>query len=207
MRIHPARILGAAVVVLTLAGCAPTAGADPAPSPTPSAAPVETPSETPTPMPEPVVIDPADVSTWVISGQGIGPLTRGAAYPDVIAPLTSYTADEWCPGIVGLVGEDAPGFTLALNDDRTVRALWVSSAVDPALPVPATESGIRVGSTKAELDAAYPALEVAGQIAQETFVFAAGDDVNGWVDFTVIGDEVSMIGVSSTPIAPKELCG
>ncbi|GAA1964789.1 hypothetical protein [Agromyces allii] len=203
MRIHPVRILGAALVVLTLAACAPTATADPEASSTPSAAPVET----PTPTPEPVVIDPADVSTWVISGQGIGPLTRGAAYPDVIAPLTTFTADEWCPGIVGLQREDTPGFTLALNDDGTVRAVWVSAAVDPAIPVPATESGIRPGSTKAELDAAHPALEVAGQIGQDTFVYAAGDDVNGWIDFTVNADAITMIGVSSTPIAPKELCG
>lgn len=190
-----------ACAAFALTGC--TAGA---PAEADDAAPTST-TTTPVATPTQAAPDPSDVSTWVISSAGIGPIERGAAYPEVATQPPGFTTDEWCPGVVEMSGADASRFTLRLTEDgAAVSAIWVAPA-EPGAPAPATESGVRVGSTKAELDAAYPDLIQAGQVAAEAYVYAIGDDATGWIDFTVSDDTVTMIGVSERPLAPKELCG
>lgn len=192
--------MGATIALTGCSTAAPAAVESSTPSPTPT----PTPSATPTPAP---AVDPDDVSTWVVTGGGIGPIERGAAYPAFAAALPAFTTEEWCPGVVGLSAADSPGFQVRLTDDgASVYAVWMSPG-EPGGPAPATETGVRIGTSQSELEAAYPDLAQAGQIGAETYVYAAGDDETGWIDFTVSNGAVTMIGVSDRPLAPKELCG
>ena len=202
----------ALVAVLGIAGCS-SAGADASgpttapPPPSSTAAPIETTS----PTPEPVAIDPADVTTWVITTDGMGPITRGASYTDVIAGLPEFEASEWCPWVDGLTAEGSGSFTLIhAEGDQAITAVWIigragESGVVPASP--STEAGIRLGSTMDELAAAYPALETVNQVGPESFGYAVGDDANGYLDFLVENDQVVLIGAQDVAGVPKEFCG
>lgn len=204
------RIAGAvaAVAALLLAGCA----SEPEPTPTPTAS--ETSTLTATPTPSVAAPDPADLTTWVISGAGFGPVTRGAEYPGVAEPLTAFElspVDEICPTLFTLEGEDTAALLLIVSAaGDVVEEVWVSGSPDAsgALPVaPRTVEGIGLGSSIDQLTAAYPELQQVGQLSAEGFGYAVGDEELGWVDFIVVEDVVTSIGSSAEPRAPKEFCG
>jgi len=199
---------GAAVcVAVAFAGCASQPKAEPAPAPTPAASASPTPAPTsPTPT-----VDPADVSTWVISASGIGPIERGAAYPEVLDELTTFAVEPstLCPELVRLERADTATVLLILSDDgATVERVWVFSSVrDPGGPHDGgvTEASIRLGATPADLEAAYPELELI--IERPSSVgYAVGDDESGWIDFTVVEGAVTGIAASDSRYTPSEFC-
>ncbi|MFD6055910.1 hypothetical protein [Agromyces sp. NPDC060279] len=203
---------GLAIAALLLAGCA----SEPKPTPTPTGS--ETPTPTATPTPTVAAPDPADVTTWVISGAGFGPVSRGAAYPGVAEPLTAFElapVDEGCPRLSTLspVGDssDAAALLLIVSEaGDAVEDVWVSGSPDAsgALPLaPRTAEGIGLGSSTDELTAAYPELQQIAQVSAEAFGYAVGDEERGWIDFIVVEDVVTSIGSSAEPRAPKEFCG
>lgn len=207
------RIAGAvaAVAALLLAGCA----SGPEPTPTPPASETSTPTPTPTltPTPTPVAApDPADPSSWLISADGIGPIERGAAYPEAIDSLTELYSVEpsgLCPELVYLKHPDKAGLLVILSDDGSaVHRVSVSSSTrDAGWPHEggATAAGIRLGSTEAELAATYPELELVIERPSST-VYAVGDDAAGWIDFLVIDGVVWNIIAADTKFVPQELC-
>ncbi|MFF2370792.1 hypothetical protein [Agromyces sp. NPDC058110] len=202
----------ASIVALGMAGCAPGAAADEPTAPASPSAAVTTPTPTPTPTPAAVAMDPADVTTWVITTDGMGPIQRGVAYPEVIAGLPAFRASEdWCPWVVGLASDDAAPLTLIHPEgDEAISGVWVNGRPDEsgALPAsPSTEAGIRLGSTMDELSAAYPALETVNQTGPESYGYAVGDETAGYIDFLVEDDRVVLIGVQERAGVPKEFCG
>ncbi|MGI9824131.1 hypothetical protein [Agromyces sp. Marseille-Q5079] len=210
----PAAFGLAALALMGLAGCAlgganasePTSTASQVPEPS-----ATTPPPSETPIPTPVVPDLADVASWEITAAGIGPIVRGAPYPESIAPLATFEVTEYCPGVIDLSKDATAQILLRLSDDGTeIASVWVSglAGVDGVVPVaPTTAAGIHLGSSGDELAAAYPELELAGQTASDTYGYAVGDDENGWMDFIVDGDVVWAMGSSERPSAPKEMCG
>ncbi|MFD6055911.1 hypothetical protein [Agromyces sp. NPDC060279] len=213
-----ARIAGAIATIgaLLLAGCA--SGPEPTPRPTASETPIPTPtpspSPTPSPTPTPTVAapDPADPSSWLISVDGIEPIQRGAAYPGAIDSLTELYSVEpsgLCPELVYLKHPDKAGLLVILSDDgSTVHRVSVSSSTrDAGWPHDggATAAGIRLGSTEAELAAAYPDLELVID-RPSSIVYAVGDDAAGWIDFLVIDGVVWSIIAADTKFVPQELC-
>ena len=140
-----------AMIVGALTGCATASDAAAPPSSSPTS------SATPTPTPEPTK---PPLSELVLSADGLGPLLLGQAPPVTSPDVDVLVFDEdYC------VGEpvDDPGLWLtnypdagggkpfyAWVDDGVVRRMDVRS------PELATAEGIRVGSTLAEVTAAYP---------------------------------------------------
>lgn len=210
------RIAGAVVAIaaLLLTGCASEPESTPSPTasetPKPTATPTPTPTLTPTPTPV-AAPDPADPSSWLISADGIGPIERGAAYPEAIDSLTGLYSVEpsgLCPELVYLRRDGAADVLVIRSEDgSSVRRIWVLGSVrDPEglRDGGVTEAGIRLGATVAELQA-YPDLELVIERPSST-VYSIGDDEAGWVIFTVVEGVVSAIAAAETKFTPQELC-
>ncbi|SFR69825.1 hypothetical protein SAMN05428970_0797 [Agromyces sp. CF514] len=202
----------AAIVVFGMAGCAPGAVADEPTAPATSSPLEATPTPTPTPTPTVVALDPADVTTWVITTEGMGPIQQGAAYPEVVAGLPAFeAAEDWCPWVVGLSSDGVAPMLLTHPEGAVeITSVWVNGRVadgGTAPASPATEAGIRLGSTMDELTAAYPDLEAVNQTGPESFGYAVGDEASGYLDFLVEDDQVVLIGVQGVAGVPKEFCG
>lgn len=182
-------------------------------TPTATASPSPTPIESPTPSATPTAVaaDPGDVTTWMVTAEGIGPLERNVAYSDSVSGLAGFEASEMCPGVMTLSTEGAGQFAIVLGDDGVnTRSVWVAggAGVDGVVPdSPSTETGIRLGSSMTELTAAYPDLILVSQIASEAYGYAVGDDSTGWIDFIVNQETVTTMGSSERASAPKEMCG
>ncbi|MGX5694920.1 hypothetical protein ACWKWP_01870 [Agromyces soli] len=194
--------------LLALAGCSVEAAARPPRTP------VETQTSAPDTSdvsPTPAAADPSDISTWVISGAGIGPIERGAPYPEAVVGLSAFAAEEMCPGMIVFEREGTPRVLVSLSEDgAAVATVWVSGrGADGGAPsvTPVTAAGIGLGSSLDELEAAYPELQQIVQIAEKTWGYAVGDEESGWVDFIVDDESVLTIGSSERPRAPKEFCG
>jgi len=201
----------AASAALALAGCA-TSGDATEHEPTATVAAAPTPVETPSSAPvTPVAPDPADVTTWVVTTSGMGPVVIGAPAADTVAGLTAFQSSEYCPGKVALSAEGvASVLVVSLEGIDEVHSVWVNGRPDAGGVVPAspaTEAGIRLGSTMDELAAAYPELVPSNRTGPESQGYAIGDDSTGYINFLVENESVVLIGVQPAAGVPKEFCG
>lgn len=141
-------------------------------------------------------------------------MQRGAVYPDAISSLAEFEAtesSELCSGAITLSrDEETAELLVRLDGERSqVTSIWVAGrpGADGASPAsPATPTGIRLGSTRDELVAAYPDLSSVAQIGPDAYCYAVGDDANGWIDFVVEGGRVVTVGSSERPQTPRSIC-
>jgi hypothetical protein len=165
-------------------------------TPTPQTAmPSPTPTPTPTSTPTPTT-DPSDPNTWIVTDDGIGPLVLGMPFADAIAAV---------PGALEACTYDAYSayrspdqflwFTGDAGNDGTALDLVYWKGTDG----PRTESGIGVGSTLAEVRAAYPDAHTVEYM--DEFLRT------GNFTFTMIDGAVAGINVSTKPYVPVEFCG
>lgn len=139
------------LMALVLTGCATTAGQGTTSSPS-----IETsaPGSTPTPT---AVADPTDPGTWVVTDAGMGPLVLGMPFAEATAAV---------PGL-----EDSCGHAWSRHDSTLWVATWTSAPVldeatwyggdlvapgAPEQSTPKTAGGLGIGSTVADVLAAYP---------------------------------------------------
>jgi hypothetical protein len=157
-------VLVAAALALT--GCAgggssqPSASSSPsdaAVTPTPTGtAPAATPSAT-----EPSA-DPADITTWTVSEQGIGPVLIGDAFADTATGLPTWKVSEACSWTAFLPADDGSvnGYFVREADegDGTITTVAFEALADSVVPSdgPRSAQGIGLGSTREEVMAAYP---------------------------------------------------
>ncbi|WP_157079085.1 hypothetical protein [Herbiconiux solani] len=167
-------------------------------TPTPSPSPTPTPTPTAEPLPPaPVtpaapVVDPLDPGTWVVDYGQVGSLKVG----DPIAPFAEAAGLEPnpspidCPSgyyRIGTFDENSLDVSMALTqaDARTdpvddpmltfARFSTRGVASSPLAGSPVTAAGIRLGSSEAELLAAYPDL----QVGRSKY-----DDTQGYTTYT-----------------------
>ncbi|MDO9395906.1 MAG: hypothetical protein Q7T71_05135 [Herbiconiux sp.] len=215
-----AGIAAAFLIVLTASGCVGTT--DPAPSPGPTAPTVtagpatatvpatplatSTPdpaaSATPTPDAGPAY-DPADPATWTIDFTGIGPVILGRPLGE-LPTVVPFSTDSCRPGVylwpeIGLVASGS-----ATDEAGPVTLALVSTRDDG--PTPSTEAGIHIGSTIAELQAAYP--ELASQARFDDSLQYSITDGTTFIHFVDYGSgTLKSIDVSAAEMSPKEYCG
>jgi hypothetical protein len=193
---------------IALAGCMPaTPSATESPSSTPSASetptPTPTPSATPTPEPSMATEDPADLGTWIIDGNGIGPIDIGTDIgPFAYLPGLTHTEcalSEWTRAD-GLVISPVTGF-----EHDQIHGVNLTSSTAGVLPdSPHTAAGITVGSPQAEAEAAYPAVAVIDDGFRQPYLSAPLD--GRFVIISFEGGLVSLISVSSFDKLPGDYC-
>ena len=178
-----------------------------------SPAPTEEPTEEPV---EPT----ADLSTWQITDDGIGPFTIGMPWADAIAEATEFGGDTSAAGAAGSCGVVwvAKGEVMVnaySNDGATVSAVRTeySGPNGPATLAPSTEGGLTLLSRIDDVRAAYPDaieggndlvgafLTVAGGANRIHFGYATEDGG----DITSAGD-VFAIEVNQLDVLPYEHC-
>jgi len=197
---------------------AATATTEPMPTRSPDGAPVvDSPSPTPTPTPTPTATRPPyasdDPRTWTISGTEVGPVALGGAVTEETDDLTAAFADDSnCPNPnVSWWTADGRTPIIVLGQNGVVTGIAVGD-FSADQPGPTTAEGLGVGSTLAELRAAYPDLTPVtgadGQVASGTpawTIVRQGHHITFSMrpDTTVTGS----VWVSDEAQEPYEFCG
>ena len=179
-----------------------TATTSPAPAPTPSPAPAPTPSPAPAP-PSPAAGTPAEAGdaageedeTKILDVEAIGPLRFGSSGAQLVkhlgAPKTKSPG-----GYEGATGAynswwSWPGVGASMVADKPTGP-WLARSIQVSAPSKlATKAGIRIGSTRKEVEAKYRR----GSMDQgEPGSFLAGSPYGG-LYFTFKDDVVTEIGL------------
>lgn len=193
---------GLVVAALSLTACA-TPGAAVDEGPVPSSVPDQATGSPPPPTTSPTsTIDPSDMTTWTLSGEGVGPIDLGAAYPEVLGAVPDFEKAEWCEGVVRLHREGTATAVLFLSADGASVETITVSGMDVAAP--ATAEGISLGSSMDDLFAAHPDLSLTNQPAADAWTYATPTDAGGSMSFLTYDDEVQMMGVGAG--IPTEPC-
>lgn len=207
MRIIPSLLIATASIV-AISGCAASPAARSTPTDAPAASPSATPAASPTPEPTPdAVADPADPSTWLIDAEGIGPVRLGMTLDEAIAAMPGYAVST-CPNPVVrfLEPEGAAGAQLAIaaGNDGSVALVTLSDSDGPA-----TADDIRLGSTVADVKAAYPSLELSQKHTDRYTLQVSPGFITFATDAVEAGDEAPIftISVVTGGLPPWELCG
>jgi hypothetical protein len=195
-------LIAVSVATLLLAGCAAD---EPAPIADPPAA-----SETPTPTPEPTQPALADL---VLSPDGLGPLAIGEA-PVAADPALDVIVfdDDYCQQYVddgrlddagkwianyepALSGTPFDPFSVLVEND-------IVSTVSIGSPEIVTAEGIGLGSSRADVIAAYPDAEITHGFASDAYVI---DGEHGRLVVEVATEE--MIGLIDESVYPVDKVG
>jgi len=148
-----------------------TSTPEPSVSETPSGAPVvDRPTPTPTSTPSPTSTRPAyaldDPSTWTISGTEVGPIAlggeRSTELDDLAGAFETLGPEQTCPNPNAVFLRSEQGMDMVVSgQDGTVQGVDIGLG-EPLGPeraaAPTTAEGLGLGSTLAELRAAYPDL-------------------------------------------------
>ena len=178
----------AGMAIVLLAGCANEAPAPIADPPSESATPTPTPKPTKPPLAE-----------LVLTTEGLGPITIGEA-PVVVDPALDVIIfdDDYCQEFVddgrrddagkwianyepALSGQSFDPFSVAVQND-IVQIVAIGS------PEIVTAEGIGLGSSRAEVIAAYPDAELTHAFISDIYVV---DGVNGHLVIEVATDKIA----------------
>lgn len=211
------------------AGVDPSQTSAPVPSPSDEPGSTTVPSKDPgnvqgagTASPTPVVAenDPADPSTWIIGFNSVGPLTLDRPVSEQASAQSAYTGKSLDDPETGyrcsawrLASPDYITMDLlpSSNDASTTSVISIggSSGDRADLPGPHTAKGIGVGSTVAELKAAYPDLVVSWSDTNVSSLEFSVTDGNGrYIAFKANDDNstVRYIESNTTGRIGVEIC-
>lgn len=211
-------------VAMALTGIIQIPVAAPAPVEAPTATPTATPTPTPTPTatpatdPEPVT---ADVSSWIIGFDGVGPIAFGGPMADASAALDTTDLLVYDSGIEDCLSDSRsvagdPAASLSVDPDTTgtaVGLITVASYVtqdgtQSTAALPATAEGITIGSTGAELLSAYPDLgDWQTRSGEPGYTLDDGAGHRLWFSVDSASDLVQSIALSTPERLPFGGCG
>lgn len=208
MNVRWTRLALVAASLAALTGCVPEADASPGTTPPVTVSTAPTP--TVAPSSEPSLEDPDDPATWVVDGAGIGPLHRGAVFDPAAPAAGPYAvATSECPNpaVTFLEGDGVANLTVVTEQGGPgIAFVQVTSwGTSGDIVSPSTTTGVELGASVAELQAAYPGIEHTG-MSNNSAVFAV-QDVDGSIVFLVEEDAVVVMAASPTSTIPSELCG
>ncbi|WP_144765804.1 hypothetical protein [Curtobacterium sp. 9128] len=194
---------------------APAAPVEPSETPTRSSAPVvNEPTSTPTPTRKPFTLD--DPTSWTIGFDEVGPVALGAPVAGELDDLdAAYTreTDEFCsnPDVFFFSNGAEQGLVVTAVGG-TVFGVTVGGNERPDQPLgtgPTTAEGVGVGSTLAQLRAAYPDLEPLPNTQSYGLPQWTTSDGSRHITFVLADDDgpVKTIWVSTNPNPPYEYCG
>lgn len=208
------RYLAVPVLLLLLAGCAAPAS-NPTPRATFEATATPSPSPTPTPTAEAPPPAPAapvapvyteNTADWIITYTGIGPIEFSQPFSQIAATIPSPDRlFQACPPLSLYTSGIQPQVGVAYVDDVPWDLVVATFGQEPLTDqAPHTEAGIRVGSTEADILAAYPDALLNGDATYGAYVITNG--AGGYITFAMSEGLVEGIHVSDHPSAPKEYC-
>ncbi|MEL5991997.1 hypothetical protein ACOKGD_10645 [Microbacterium phosphatis] len=187
---------------------------------TTTAIPIDPPAQ-PTPAPTDPPVEPtADLSTWRITEEGIGPFTIGMPWADAVARATDLGGDATAAGEAGSCGvvwvtQGEVMVAAHTSDGATVTAVRTeyTGPDGPTTQAPSTTDGITLHSTVDEVraihaDARETSDELVGAFltvagAQNRIHFGYATEDGG--DITTAGD-VFAIEVNTLDVLPYEHC-
>lgn len=205
------------------AGTVPTATHTPAPGasadPGQTTPPGEVEPAGPTSTPAPVVNDPADPSTWVITYTSVGPLKIGVDQASQVPLLSAYSAEPdpgTCPArFYERDGSPTLIVTHGVTTDVSVITVTYNSTDIPASEVaqlrkttPRTASGIGIASTYDDLKATFPGMEKVGTTYAGT-LYVINDGSDRYLQFDVDKNGL-VIAITLNPekdVYYSEYCG
>jgi hypothetical protein len=209
-------VAAAGVTMALLAGCS-TPGEESATSSTPSSTAIPsavpaTPTATPSAAESAPPFDLDDPNTWVIDFTSFGPLSRGIPLGDAALSMTAFTPtpNEGCPWMTSYTKVGSPTILLvALPDSDLITEVLLRESEPGAAPTassPHTREGIALGSTLAELTAAYPTVqEIEGPPGQPSY--SVTDDSGNYLNFGVNEqNNVDSILLRDRAGVPHEYC-
>lgn len=188
------------------------------PTPTPTPTPVPTPTETPSPtatataapVPAPTAVPTetaaADLSTWVIGFDGIGPIAYGGSSDSAAAALDTTALVPYDFGIEECrsdrrgTADDVNAWIMADSDEAgrvdllTVFGYGVD-ATRAATAFPRTAAGIGIGSTEQDLLAAYPDIAAENPVAGDAS-YALRDGSGRTLWFRVAADQGAVVTIT-----------
>lgn len=207
-------LLGAVVITAALGGCATS------PSPAGTAATTDPPvtsSASPSPSisasDEPA-LDLDDPASWTVSETAVGPVQLGAPFSQAREKLPTWTVDEVCSWTAFW---SAPDHSLtaffahdSMQQDGAVNTIDVAALV-PTEPSagPRTQEGIGLGSTRAEVQEAYPDAEEQTSTIGEATMLRVDGAGEGSLFFTLAEGDDSVRAITLTLLdePPYEVCG
>jgi hypothetical protein len=209
-----------ALASAALTGCASPKESIASPSPVSEAGNTPSPSQpavddgesTPTPGPESIEL--SDPGSWLITFDGVGPLTVGGQVSEQREAMTAFSEEprDYCPrAIFSHSSGQAPSVWAMLDGDfETINAVVVPGVPDLMSPVagsPKTAEGIGLGSSVVDLLAAYP--DISAPVASNnSLVYAVNGGADRWIDFMTTNEGyVLSIVVIDVPKPPSEYCG
>lgn len=157
-------------------------------------------------------MDPADPANWVVSAQGIGPVRLGQSLTSAVAAAAPYVAvPTTCPnpgtaflGPLGATEGNTP-LLIAADGQGVVYSVAISD-----VPLK-TVAGIGVGSSRADVLAAYP--DATGSTPNLGYPdnqwTVRGNP--GWITFgSTLGSDdqtIRYVSVNTASLPPSEYCG
>jgi hypothetical protein len=172
----PLTSVAVAIAALALAACSSgpegtSPSASPSATPSPSVTPSATPSASPTPTETAVAFtcptwtDDPDAGVAAIGPNYFAGACLGESFDGAAANGAAVTVEASCPWYGTLVADDSLGFYVSTITEMDTpgesitlfRMSWFTDPADAAgLDMPSTAEGITIGSTEAQVLAAYP---------------------------------------------------
>lgn len=209
-----ALLAGAVVMAAALGGCATT------PSPAGSAAETNPPvisSASPSPSGSPsdeATLDLNDPASWIVTESSIGPVQLGEPFSQAREAAPTWTVDDNCSWAAFWSAPDHSMTAYFVRDsakqDGEITTIDVAALV-PLEPSdgPRTADGLGLGSTRAEVQEAYPDAEEQTSTIGEAPMLRVDGAGDGSLFFTFAqgDDAVRAITLTLLDEPPYEVCG